>query len=280
MVGGFQTIIDNFIRWGDSCKELYAAFIFGSQARESRPSDEYSDVDILMFVDDPDFFLSSDQWLHDIGDYHVFFAEDSLDGGKERRVLFDGALDVDFLLLPRTKTDDLTGEVLAILQRGYRILIDKINLQSRIPPFDAMNQSYRLPTEQEFGNLANNFWYHTVWAAKKLKRGEIWTAKFCVDSYMKQLLLSLIECHAHVVHGTDYDTWHNGRFIEEWAESWVVEKLSLCFSHYDQEDIKSALLSTMAVFRSVCAEIADKTGYPYPKEADAYTTAWVTKNLV
>jgi len=275
----FQLIIDNFIRWGESSDKLYTALMVGSQARTDHPADEYSDIDIVMFVDDPAFFLSSDQWLKDIGEYHVSFTEDSLAGGQEIRVLFDGALDVDFMLFSNNMVHILADELLTVLERGYRILIDKIGVQSIIPALNPANRSFSLLTEMEFKNTVSDFWYHSVWTAKKLKRGELWTAKFCLDSYMKHLLLSIIACHTHVIYGLDYDTWHNGRFIEEWAESWIVERLSLCFSQYNKDDIKNALFSTMALFRAVAVDIAKKLDYYYPEAADIYTTAWVTANL-
>ena len=137
-----------------------------------------------------------------------------------------------------------------------------------------------LPAETEFLNIVNDFWYHSVWTAKKLKRGELWTAKFCVDSYMKRMLLAVIEYHAHSVHGKDYDTWHNGRFIEEWAEPRIIEKLAHCFSHYDREDIKNALLSTMDLFRQAAAETAKNFTFRYPHEADEYASRWVKSALL
>jgi len=92
---------------------------------------------------------------------------------------------------------------------------------------------------------------------------------------MKWKLLSVIECHAHVIHGLEYSTWYSGRFMEEWAEEWIVEKLSSCFSRYGPEDMKTALLSTMQLFRLVAVEVSEKLNYHYPKIADEYATAWV-----
>lgn len=280
MTNRFRSIIDNFILWGESCNKLYAAFIVGSQAREDHQADDYSDLDIIMIVDDPACFIASDQWLESIGKLHISFVENTIAGEKERRVLFDDALDVDFILIPREMLESLNKESFTILERGYRILVDKIGLQNRFPqPVGTAGQSFELPTEENFINTVNDFWYHSVWTAKKLKRGELWTAKFCIDSYMKWKLLEIIECHAHAIHGSDYDTWHSGRFIEEWAEGWIVEKLSQCFSQYNKEDTKAALFSTMDLFRLVAIEAAEKLNFHYPSEADAYTTAWVTEAL-
>ena len=280
MTSNFQVIVNNFLRWGEACNNLYAALLIGSQVRQDHQADEYSDLDIVMIVDDPAYFLMSDHWLKEIGDFHVSFVEDTIGGGKERRVLFDDALDVDFVMLPLSKDNMLDdGEAITILERGYHILIDKIGLKGKITPLNAARRSVVMLTEQEFINIVNDFWYHSVWTLKKLKRGELWTAKFCMDSYMKWKILSIVECHARAIHGMDYHIWHNGRFLEEWAEEWIVEKLSICFSRYNKEDIKIALQSTMNLFREIAIEVAEKLHFQYPKEADRYAAEWVAVSL-
>lgn len=279
-MGRFDTIINNFIQWGNSTEKLYVAMIIGSQARKDHPADDFSDLDIIMVVNEPDYFLQSNDWLEQIGNLHISFIEDTIGGGRERRVLFDNALDVDFVILSRENFDDaIKGGESEILKRGYLVLIDKIGVQSLLPSAAAEKPSYILMTEYKFDNMTNDFWYHAVWTAKKLIRGELWTAKACVDNYMKQQLLTLIECHAHALNGMDYDSWHSGRFLEEWAERWVIQKLSDCYAHYERNDIKNALLSTMDLFRQIAVEVADKLNYEYPTTADEFSTAWVIKAL-
>ena len=183
-------------------------------------------------------------------------------------------------MIPTSNINALNdGDAAKILEHGYHILIDKIGLQAKITSLDFVKPTLSLLTENEFVNIVNDFWYHSVWTTKKLKRGELWTAKLCMDSYMKWKLLSIIEYYAQAVHGADYNTWHSGRFIEEWAEKWIIEKLSLCFSHYNKENIMSALLSTMDLFRAIAIKVAEKLCFQYPKEADEYATAWVTSVL-
>ena len=58
----FENIINNFVLWGNDKDELYAALIIGSQARNDHPSDEFSDLDVIMIVDNPDLFLQSNQY--------------------------------------------------------------------------------------------------------------------------------------------------------------------------------------------------------------------------
>ena len=230
----FATIINKFVFWGKSSRKLQAAFIFGSQARVEKYSDTYSDIDIIMIVDDPEYFLYSNEWLEHIGNVHVSFIENSIAGGKERRIIFDDALDVDFIILPVSAIDESEkiDQILLMLSRGYRILIDKINLEQVLAPICKYSSHYTLPTKDEFLNLINDFWFHSVWTTKKLLRGELWVAKSCLDNYMKQKLLSMIEYHAHAINGTDYNTWHDGRFLDEWADNSITSKLPHTFAHY------------------------------------------------
>jgi len=62
--------------------------------------------------------------------------------------------------------------------------------------------------------MVNDFWFHTVWAAKKILRGETWVAAMCVNGYLKSNLLRVMEIDARA---RGEDPWHAGRFMEKWA---------------------------------------------------------------
>jgi aminoglycoside 6-adenylyltransferase len=137
------------------------------------------------------------------------------------------------------------------------------------------SSSTPLPTQEEFLALCHDFLYHAVWAAKKLRRGELWIAKSCADGYMKQLLLGMIEWHARSERGWDHDTWHGGRFLEQWADPGALDGLGEAFAYYDEADVRRALLATMALFRRIGRETAARVGCAYPEEADKRVTTWV-----
>ncbi len=121
----------------------------------------------------------------------------------------------------------------------------------------------------------HDFWFHTVWAGKKLLRRELFTAKGCVDGYLKQKLLWMIEQHEHTVRRCNGDTWYRGRFIEQWAQADVLLALGRAYAHYEQADVTRALLETMDLFRRLAKETAAAAGFPYPEHADAYASQWV-----
>ena len=108
-----------------------------------------------------------------------------------------------------------------------------------------------------------------AWTTKKLMR-ELWTAKHCCDVYMKRLLLRMIEWHARATRGWDLDVYHDGRFLEQWADSRVVAELSHAFARYDRDDIGQALFASARLFRRIAEETARRLSYDWlPKQGQA-----------
>ena len=277
-----EQLIERFIRWAQTQPDIRAAVIVGSRARVDHPVDEWADLDLIVIATDPERYLSTTDWLYNIGNPWLTFLERTATGDEtEHRVLFEGGLDVDFVLLPRERVQQVIQEapVADIIPRGMRVLLDKDGIVAQLTPPPAETPSSCPPAQPEFLEVINDFGYHAVWTVKKLRRGELWTAKGCCDSYMKWLVLRMMEWHARAANGWDYDTWYGGRFLEQWAEPRVLEALRDVFAHYDEEGIWHALLATMDMFRWLATETAEQLGYPYPTVADECVTEWVRTRL-
>jgi aminoglycoside 6-adenylyltransferase len=289
--------------------DMRAALVLGSRARTDTPSDAYSDLDLLLLAEEPNRYLDDAGWVAEIGRLRVTFVEETATGsGRERRVLFDGGLDVDFSIFPvalfadlapalehiaasadiptaasedERRALELAHALRDVTRRGIRILADKDGLLARaLPLLDRLPaaDASPLPTTHDFAETANDFWYHAVWTAKKLRRGELWVAKSCCDSYMKALLLRVLAWHARAVRGVA-DTWHGGRFVERWADPAALAALRDTYARYDAADVKLALFATMDLFRRLATETASALDCAYPSDADEYATALVREIL-
>jgi aminoglycoside 6-adenylyltransferase len=301
----YEQFIERFVKWAEAQPDIGTAFVIGSQARTTRPADQWSDLDVVVTVDKPERYLSETNWLEAIGNPWITFIEKTGDE-RERRVLFEGGLDVDFALLsrrkiqlltrlmriqerfpsflfrllPRTAAQQISQGIAAfsgIARRGTRVLFDKDGIVEHLLSVHAEVPSSHPPAQDEVLDLINDFWYHAVWTAKKLRRGELWTAKGCSDSYMKWRLLQMIEWHACATNGWEYDTWHGGRFLEQWADGRIVRELQGVFAHYDEQELWRGLSATMDLFRWVAVETAAQLKYPYPTSADEHATELVQR---
>lgn len=256
------------VRWAERRDDIGAVLLVGSQARTEEPADRWSDVDVVLFVEEPARYLDDAGWVEAFGQPLLTFLERAPVGDAiERRVLYDDGLDVDFVVFPSTALELAAAdpETAAVLGRGYRVLADRVGLTELAAQASALKPLPGLPSEDDLDALAADFWYHAVWAARKLARGELLTAKRSTDGYLKERLLTLLTWHAQAV-GPKRDTWHEARFFERWADPRSVEALRDAYARYHAYDVRRALQATTAVFERFERETRELLGLAPPPD--------------
>jgi aminoglycoside 6-adenylyltransferase len=248
--------------WASERADVKAAVVVGSHARSDVPADRWSDLDVILLVDDPEPYAADATWVEEFGRPVLTFLEETpLSGQRERRVLYEGGEDVDLPLFPVSALERLEESENAahLLARGFRVLVDEIGLAERLERAAAKAAPVRPPTRDELLQLASDFWYHALWAGKKLRRGEVFTAKSCLDGYLKWRLVTLLEWHARAV-DPSVDAWHEGRFLERWADSGALAALERAYAYYDLRDVARALWETIDLFQGLEEEVARRIG--------------------
>ena len=265
-----EVFLDSFVRWAESRNDVRAALLVGSRARVDTPADEWSDVDVALVVDDPDRYLGDERWAEAFGRPLLSFIEPTAVGqASERRVLYEGGLDVDFAVFTPLALEQAAEDRAAasVLRRGHVILVDKIGVSDAVARAASADPPRRLPEKSELRELEVDFWYHALWAARKLARGEVLMAKRSVDGYLKERLLTLIAWHARA-RDPGLDTWHEARFFERWADPRAVEALREAYARYDQDEVRGALFATMDAFELFEREAAERLGFDAPSSRE------------
>ena len=243
--------------WAREKADVRAAVVVGSRARKETPADRWSDLDVILIVDDPESYAESAEWVSEFGTPVMTFMEETPVGQRERRVLYETGEDMDLPLFPLSALERLeqNADVAAILARGYRMLVDEVGLDERLRRIAQRASEPEPPTQADFDQLTADFWYHALWIAKKLRRGEVYTAIGCLDGYLKARLVTLLEWHARAL-DPSVDTWHGGRFLERWADPGALSALETAYAHYDVRDVARALWATIDVWQGLEEETA------------------------
>ena len=247
-------------------EDITAIVAIGSYTRKEIKADEFSDLDLLIVTNNTEKWLWG-EYPEFLGNVSISFVEPTLGGGKERRCIYDDDRDVDMIILTPEQFEVAIKEGVAqwVMNRGYDVMYDSMAFSEMLKAYIKSGSSEPDIDESEFLNVINDFYFHNIWAFKKLKRGELWSAKTCVDSYLKKHLLRMIELFRYKTAGVD--VWHDGRFLESWVGEEILNELKKCFAHYEEEDVMRALLATNQLFEKVTRGIADAKGFSYPEKA-------------
>ena len=258
-------IVERFVEWAQEREDVRAALLVGSRARMETPADEFSDFDIVVLAREPDPLLDDASWVAELGDPAITFVEPTPIGGlRERRVLYRDGIDVDFAVAPTGHVEELLDRgASTVVARGVRVLVDKDGLVA--PLLDLPRRVSPSPTAEDLREAISDFWYHAVWIARKLRRGELFVAKCGCDGYLKALVLRMLEWHA-----SGRDTWHGGRFLEQWADPRALAALRHSYAYYEPEDVARALGETMDLFAWLARETCERFAVAYPDDEESF----------
>ena len=278
MTERYRDIKQKLCKYAEQDKDMKAVIAIGSSTRSQVPADDFSDLDLIIVTSSPDRWYSG-EYPEKFGNVSISFIEPTLGGGKERRCIYDEDRDVDMIIFTPLQFENALKEGVAewVMNRGWILLYDGGGYVEMIPQFVKLEVHHAVMTKEEYENTVNDFFFHNIWACKKLRRGELWSAKMCIDSYLKERLLKMIGQY-QLCFG-DTDIWHDGRFLDRWADSSILDELKDCFAHYDNDDCRRALLSTHKLFARLARAVADNRGLAYPEKAEACAMSYMTGTI-
>jgi aminoglycoside 6-adenylyltransferase len=257
-------VFGSLIEWAFSNENIRAIVINGSRGDPSRKPDLFSDYDAAVFVSDLKA-IRNDQWLSRFGEVMVRWplqpAETLGPDWITQLVLFQDGVRIDFQFTVTTTCE--------IERFGpfHCILVDKDRLSDRLYGLPVSGTKIQLPTEEDFVERINAFWWDIPYVAKALARGELDYARYLLESDLRfNKLHPLMRWHIALEHGPDTDTGLFGR----WFQRYLPEDLWLSYletySGADTRDQWRAMFA-MADFTGVVGSaIAVKLGFSYPEQ--------------
>ncbi len=258
--------------WAQQEKNVHCVLILGSQVRKDFEGDEWSDLDVLLLVDNPDVFRQTNTWLAFLGEILCEIIEEVyLDWIQltwyTKRILLTDNRAIDFSIMPYERIEDVLSLNAEIHANGYQVIYDagpdwvapKIEATLAVLKEDVP----RVPTEDELWRTIQILLFQLIFASKKLKRKELWVAVSCINQQVNHRLLELIEFHTNSVVGAPQRIRYEGRFLEQRMAPPLVEKLAGCFAKYDTQDAIRTIHHLLDFSYCLAQDICEKNGYPF-----------------
>lgn len=262
---------DRILAWATDRPDVRALILTGSRAQAGGSVDAASDWDLELFVTDVERYARRDDWTSEIGPVLVSLALSRPDDARYRMrlVIFEGGGKADLAIAPLAMLEEMAeaGRLSELYEHGYRILLDRDGIGSRLPTPSGRAPERTPPDAEAFRLAVQEFWFEAAHIPKLLWRGELWAAKFR-DWTMKTLLLRMIEWHAVTTRGTDTDVRQIGLGMTRWADPEIWRELHATFGRFDAGDAERAFLATSMLFGRLARETAERLGHTYPVDLE------------
>jgi aminoglycoside 6-adenylyltransferase len=268
----YRETANQILAWAQAEEDIHGIAIIGSQARSTLVSDQWSDLDLMVLTGHPQLWMADNAWFDRFGDVVTFFDEMvhlhfTNWNWCVKRVLYSDFRDIDFSILPYDHLDEVLSVNEDILSKGYQVIYDSAPglLESKIRALLERRKpaGAHLPAREEVDAVVRDLLFHVIWAMKKIKRGELWVATGCINSYMRGLLLQLVDAHNAAANRQPDILQYNGRFLDQRSDPEVLAGLARCFTRYDADEAVEALQHVIDFTAMVVKSIYAQSGEPY-----------------
>jgi aminoglycoside 6-adenylyltransferase len=256
-------------------ERIRAVIMNGSRVNPHVKKDCFQDYDIVYVVKDVKTFTSDHSWVSRFGEILIMqMPEDMIVPPADNNETFaylmqftDGNR-IDLTLVPSEKADEhIYGDSLS------KLLLDKDNMIEPFPPANDTDYIINPPSEKQFADCCNEFWWVSTYVAKGLWREEIPYAKAMLEEPVRNMLIQMLEWHIGIETNFTISAGKNGKYFEDYLEDSIWKQFIKTYPDANYENIWKSLFTMGDLFRKMAVNIADPFGYDYPKGDDEKVTA-------
>jgi len=274
--------LKSIIEWSEKNADIRILLLTSSLANPFAPVDEFSDLDIEFIFENNTNYISDKSWILNFGNPIAMIEEDESyfdDKHAMKMVLYEDGVKADFKLYSKSNFIEETEqkELPEDWDVGYKVLIDKDDITKQMlkPTYQA--SIIKKPTEKEFQNLINDFWWDTTYVAKCLARDEIFYAKFMSETVIRtEYLIPLIEWHIASENNWNITTNKYGRLFKKYLTQEMWTKTENTFSGCNIKKNWTALFSMADLVSEIGTELSKKLGYKYPEKLEKNIRKYLT----
>jgi aminoglycoside 6-adenylyltransferase len=270
-----QEILDIIMSFAKYDNNIRAVVLNGSRANPNAPKDVFQDFDIACLVNDLAPYVRNDHIPAFFGEMLILQEPDNMQDPLPERnghyaylMQFMDGNRIDLSFHAPEKWKSVTGDSLTV------VLLDKDNCLGEIPPSSDIDYLPKSPTEKQFQDCCNEFWWVSPYVAKGLWRGELTYAKSMMDGVIRdEELLKMLTWYFGIKTEFKKSAGKLGKYIKASVEPEIWAELESVYCGANFEDIWKSLFAMGSLFRKLAQSVASHFGFQYPQQDDDNVSA-------
>ena len=272
-----KEMLDLIINTAIEDERIRAVIMNGSRVNPNVKRDCFQDYDIMYVVNDIQSFTSNHNWVHRFGEIMIVQIPEEMslvqpdeDGKFPYLMQFMDGNRIDLTLVPVELIKKFVGQ-----DSLSKLLLDKDNCLEEFPPASDKDYLVKKPTEKEFLDCCNEFWWCSTNIAKGLWREELSYAKGMLEGPVRDMFIVMLEWYIGMKTDFTVNTGKFGKHFEQYIEEDMWEQFKRTFSNAEYENIWDSFFVMGDLFREVANEIANTYEYQYPQDDDDKVTNYL-----
>jgi aminoglycoside 6-adenylyltransferase len=260
-----QEMYDLIFSIAQSDERVRAVVLNGSRANPNAPRDIFQDFDIVYLVSDIQSFVEDKEWIYVFGEMMILQLPDDMGDPEPEKhagytylMQFMDGNRIDLTVYPKENYRDIVKDSLSV------VLLDKDGI---IPPLESPSDRNYLPvppTEKQFIDCCNEFWWVCPYVAKGLWRNEILYARYILDEIVRAELMKMLTWYIGVNTNFSVCPGKCGKYMQKYLEPELWDYLLGTFADGEYSHTWDALESMGKLFHIAATQVAEKFNYCYP----------------
>ena len=271
-----QEILNLILNFAKNDENIRAVVMNGSRANPNAKKDVFQDFDIACLVSDLAPYVRNDDIPGYFGEMLILQEPENMQDPPPEGTSHYGYLmqfmdgnRIDLSFHAPEKWKSVTSDSLTI------ILLDKDNCLGAIPPASDIDYLPKPPTEKQFQDCCNEFWWVSVYVAKGLWRDELMFAKHVQDVWVRDQLMKVLTWYFGLKTNFKKSPGKVGKYIQADIEPEIWSELESTYSDANFEKIWESLFTMGSLFRHLAKFVAANFGFQYPQRDDDNVSAYV-----
>jgi aminoglycoside 6-adenylyltransferase len=275
-------IIQKLTAWGEARDDVRAAILTSTRAATGRPTDEFSDYDVIYVVRDVRAYLQ-DAWLGDFGEIlNVYRDPVRQEFGQERftRVTqYADGLKIDFSICSTEwlRAAAQRTPLPAELDAGYAVLLDRDGVAGRLPPFTRTAFLPVRPTEAGFREAVMNFFNNAGYVAKYICRDDLLPLMEMQHLLRSGRLRQVLEWQVAAATGWAVPNGAHGRGLAGRLDERTRAELAAMYAGPGKAENWESLFRAVSLYQRVARGLAKQLGFTFPEELFERNVAYLRR---
>lgn len=274
-----------FLSIAKNDSRILAVGMNGSRTNKNVPKDSFQDYDIVYIVESVEAFRKDQSWLSEFGPRLIMQTPEDMvlfptigNGRMTYLMLFEDGNRIDLTLCPKEQAAYWNeGDLLA------EILLDKNHILPSLRKATDQNYWIKEPSQEEFADCCNEFWWVSTYVVKGLYRKELFYAVDHLHDNCQKELLRLLSWQVGAKQGYHFSVGKNYKYLPNYLTEEQYEQITKTMNVSSISLAWSALLSLQKQFDSYAQAFSQENNLVYDyetaKKVINYTNNWfVEKN--